>query len=151
MATQARRIEPQPDRIPFYRNVKTLGALAQLVFVGVLVLGLLVLYFNVTSALERSRIPASFTFLDARAGIPIGESLIDYNTSDTYARALLVGVLNTLRVALTGVVLATLLGILIGVMRLSKNWLLRRSRSCTSRRSGTRRSRCSSSSGFTRS
>ena len=125
MATQARRIEPQTDRIPFYRNVKTLGALAQLVFVGVLVLGLLILYFNVTSALERSRIPASFTFLDARAGIPIGESLIDYNTSDTYARALLVGVLNTLRVALVGVVLATLLGILIGVLRLSKNWLLR--------------------------
>ena len=126
MATQqARRTEPQTDRIPFYRNVKTLGAIAQLVFVGVLVLGFLVLYFNVTSALERSRIPASFGFLDARAGIPIGESLIDYNTSDTYARALLVGVLNTLRVALVGVVLATLLGILIGVLRLSKNWLLR--------------------------
>ena len=125
MATRARTPEPQIDRIPFYRNVKTLGVLAQLVFVGVLVLGLLILYFNVTSALERSRIPASFTFLDARAGIPIGESLIDYSTSDTYARALLVGVLNTLRVALVGVVLATLLGILIGVLRLSKNWLLR--------------------------
>lgn len=125
MATQARPMGPQPERIPFYRNVKTLGTLAQLVFVGALVLGIVVLYFNVTTALERSRIPASFEFLGSRAGIPIGESLISYNTSDTYARALLVGVLNTLRVALVGVVLATLLGILVGVMRLSKNWLLR--------------------------
>jgi His/Glu/Gln/Arg/opine family amino acid ABC transporter permease subunit len=123
MATRRRGVPG--ERIPFYRNVKVLGVLAQLIFLGALILGVLVLYFNVTSALERSRIPANFGFLDARAGIPIGESLIRYTPSDTYARALLVGVLNTLRVALIGVVLATLLGILIGVMRLSKNWLLR--------------------------
>ncbi len=125
MATQVRAQRPQKEHIPFYRNVKILGVLAQLIFLGSLVLGILILYFNVTSALERSRIPADFGFLGSRAGIPIGESLISYSTSDTYARALLVGVLNTLRVALVGVVLATLLGILIGVMRLSKNWLLR--------------------------
>ena len=125
MATRARTLQTQSERIPFYRNVKVLGTLAQVVFVAALVLGILVMYFNVTSALERSRIPASFSFLDSRAGIPIGESLISYSPSDTFARALLVGVLNTLRVALVGVVLATLLGILIGVMRLSKNWLLR--------------------------
>ena len=125
MATRARALQTESERIPFYRNVKVLGTLAQVVFVAALVLGILVMYFNVTSALERSRIPASFDFLDSRAGIPIGESLISYSPSDTFARALLVGVLNTLRVALVGVVLATLLGILIGVMRLSKNWLLR--------------------------
>ncbi len=125
MATRARTIQAESERIPFYRNVKVLGTLAQVIFVTALVLGILVMYFNVTSALERSRIPASFSFLDSRAGIPIGESLISYSPSDTFARALLVGVLNTLRVALVGVVLATLLGILIGVMRLSKNWLLR--------------------------
>ena len=125
MATRVRTLQTQSERIPFYRNVKVLGTLAQVIFVTALILGILVMYFNVTSALERSRIPASFGFLDARAGIPIGESLISYSPSDTFARALLVGVLNTLRVALVGVVLATLLGILIGVMRLSKNWLLR--------------------------
>ena len=125
MATRARTLQTQSERIPFYRNVKVLGTLAQVIFVAALVVGLLVMYFNVTSALERSRIPASFSFLDSRAGIPIGESLISYSPSDTFARALLVGVLNTLRVALVGVVLATFLGILIGVMRLSKNWLLR--------------------------
>ncbi len=125
MATRARTLQAESERIPFYRNVKVLGTLAQVIFVTALILGILVMYFNVTSALERSRIPANFGFLDSRAGIPIGESLISYSPSDTFARALLVGVLNTLRVALIGVVLATLLGILIGVMRLSKNWLLR--------------------------
>ncbi len=124
MATRMRARGPQ-ERIPFYRNVKLLGVLAQLIFLGALLTGILVLYLNVTSALERSRIPANFAFLGSRAGIPIGESLIRYSTSDTYARAILVGILNTLRVALVGVVLATLLGILVGVMRLSKNWLLR--------------------------
>lgn len=125
MATRAHTLQAESERIPFYRNIKVLGTLAQVIFVIALVIGILVMYFNVTSALERSRIPASFDFLDSRAGIPIGESLITYSPSDTFARALLVGVLNTLRVALIGVVLATLLGILIGVMRLSKNWLLR--------------------------
>ncbi len=125
VAIQANKAATSSDRIPFYRNVKMLGFLAQLIFVAFLVLGIFVLYFNVTNALERSRIPANFSFLGSRAGIPIGESLISYSPSDTYARALLVGVLNTLRVAIVGVILATLLGILIGVMRLSKNWLLR--------------------------
>ena len=126
MATRTRAQGTPNERIPFYRNVKVLGVLAQTIFLLALISGLLIIYFNVTNALERSRIPASFDFLDSRAGVPIGESLIRYSPSDTYARALFVGVLNTLRVALVGVVLATLLGILIGVMRLSENWLLSR-------------------------
>lgn len=123
MAT--RSINPSEERIPFYRNVKIIGILAQLIFLALVVVGFWVLYNNVTTALERSNIPANFNFLGARAGIPIGEAPIRYNTSDAYSRALWVGVLNTLKVALVGVVLATLLGILIGVMRLSSNWLLR--------------------------
>lgn len=112
-------------RIPFYRNVKLLGVIAQVVFVVVLLIGVGLLYWNVTSALQRSRIPSNFSFLSARAGVPISESPIRYSPSDSYARALLVGILNTLRVSLVGVVLASFLGVLVGVMRLSKNWLLR--------------------------
>ena len=55
--------------------------------------------------------------------MPIADALIPYRTSDTYLRALLVGLLNTLRVAVVGVVLATVLGTLIGIARLSRNWL----------------------------
>lgn len=125
MATRSIRPTGGKERIPFYRNVKVIGILAQLIFLALVVMGFWVLYNNVTTALERANIPANFNFLRARAGIPIGESPIRYNTADTYARALWVGVLNTLKVSLVGVVLATLLGILVGVMRLSSNWLLR--------------------------
>ena len=117
--------EGSQERIPFYRNVKLIGIIAQVIFAVLLLVAGYVLYNNVTTALSRSNLPADFGFLDARAGVPIAETPIQYNPSDSYGRALVVGILNTLRVALVGVVLTTLLGILIGVMRLSNNWLLR--------------------------
>lgn len=114
-----------PERVPFYRNVKLIGYIAQLIFVIVLIIAAVTLYSNVTTALRRSNLPADFDFLDNRAGIPIAETPIRYTTNSPYWRAILIGFLNTLKVALVGVVLASLLGILIGVMRLSSNWLVR--------------------------
>lgn len=113
------------DTIPFYRNVKLIGILAQVIFVIILLVAGTVIYLNVTRALRASNLPANFDFLGVRAGIPIAESPIRYTTNDPYWRALAIGFLNTLKVSLVGVVLATLLGILVGVLRLSPNWLLR--------------------------
>ena len=80
---------------------------------------------NTTRNLAARRIATGFDFLGRTAGIPIGEHLIDYDPGrDTFARALVVGVLNTLKVALVGIVLATLLGTIIGIARLSGNWLI---------------------------
>ncbi|GIV97649.1 MAG: polar amino acid ABC transporter permease [Herpetosiphonaceae bacterium] len=111
-------------RIPFYRNVKTLAILAQVVFI--LLVGLLFwyLYSNMVEGMRRSNIPSGFDFLDDTAGFPISEG-IAYEPTDTYARAFVVGLVNTLRVSALGIVLATLLGIVIGIARLSSNWLLR--------------------------
>jgi His/Glu/Gln/Arg/opine family amino acid ABC transporter permease subunit len=113
------------ERIPFYRNVKVIGLLAQLVFVAVVLLAAGLLYSNVATALKTSNLPSNFGFLDARAGIPIAETPIRYSANDPYWKALLIGFLNTLKVAVVGVALATLVGVLIGVMRLSGNWLIR--------------------------
>ena len=66
-----------------------------------------------------------FGFLDRSAGIPIGEHMIPYTPADSYARALTVGFLNTLRVAVVGILLCTLLGVALGLARLSSNPLLR--------------------------
>jgi general L-amino acid transport system permease protein len=66
-----------------------------------------------------------YAFLDRSAGIPIGESVIPYAPSDSYRQALTVGLLNTLRVAILGIIVATVLGILLGLARLSGNPLLR--------------------------
>jgi general L-amino acid transport system permease protein len=113
------------ETIPFYRNVKLIGVIAQVIFVIIVLAAGTVIYLNVTRALRASNLPANFDFLSVRAGIPIAETPIRYTTSDPYWRALLIGFLNTLKVSLVGVVLATLLGILVGVLRLSPNWLLR--------------------------
>ncbi len=116
---------PSENRIPFWRNVKVIGVIAQVAFVLLLVAGIGVLVNNVTTALARANLPADFSFLGERAGIPIAETPIPYSSSDTYARAILIGFLNTLKVAIVGVVLASIIGVLVGVMRLASNWLVR--------------------------
>ncbi len=82
------------------------------------------LWSNTVHNLEVRRIATGFGFLNREAGLPIAESLIEYDPTHTYFRALLVGVLNTLKVAVVGIVLATILGTLIGIARLSKNFLV---------------------------
>ncbi|WP_223880549.1 amino acid ABC transporter permease [Roseococcus microcysteis] len=83
------------------------------------------LYNNMLANMAARGLQFGFGFLNRSAGIPIGEHLIPYTPADTYQRALTVGLLNTLRVAVIGVVLATVLGILLGLARLSSNPLLR--------------------------
>ena len=67
-----------------------------------------------------------FGFLWRRAGYDIGQTLIPFTNDDSHFRALLVGLLNTLVLAFASCVLATILGVMIGVLRLSKNWLINR-------------------------
>jgi len=79
---------------------------------------------NTLTNLEARRIATGLEFLGREAGFAIGEGVISYTPADTYLRALTVGVLNTLRVAVIGIVLATILGTIVGISRLSHNWLL---------------------------
>ncbi|WP_376099805.1 amino acid ABC transporter permease [Roseomonas sp. CCTCC AB2023176] len=96
----------------------------QVLIVAVVVTVVWWLVRNTQHNLEVRRIATGFGFLQREAGLPIGETLIDYSPSDTYLRALAVGVLNTLKVAVIGIVVATIFGTLVGIARLSKNWLL---------------------------
>ena len=97
----------------------------QLVIVGIVALIAWYLISNTIANLDARHIATGFGFLRRTAGIPIGESLISYDpASSTYGRALIIGVLNTLKVSVVGVVLATILGTLIGIGRLSTNWLV---------------------------
>lgn len=80
---------------------------------------------NTTANLEARRIASGFGFLWREAGFEIGESpFLAYTAAENYARALVVGLLNTFRVALLGIGLATLFGVVVGLARLSPNWLL---------------------------
>ncbi len=101
------------------------GIFWQVVVVGIVVSIVWWLWSNTVHNLEVRRIATGFGFLNREAGLPIAESIIDYNPTNTYLRALVVGLLNTLKVAVVGIVLATIFGTLIGIARLSKNWVLR--------------------------
>jgi general L-amino acid transport system permease protein len=86
---------------------------------------------NTARNLELRRIATGFGFLDRVAGIPIGEHMIAYDPAiNTYGRAMWIGVLNTLKVSVVGIILSTILGTLVGIARLSKNWLLSRLAAC---------------------
>ncbi len=96
----------------------------QIIVLGLVAAGVWYLVSNTMHNLQVRNIRSGFDFLGREAGFAIGESLIDYSPTDTYWRAILVGLLNTLYVSLAGIVLATLLGVVVGVARLSKNWLI---------------------------
>ena len=114
-------------RPPFYRDERVLGVISQIVVVGI-VLGLLgYFYSNMVSALRTQMgVAINYDFLRSTAGFDIGESLIPYSRASTYLQALAVGLLNTFQVAVLGIIFATLLGILLGIMRLSTNFLVNR-------------------------
>jgi general L-amino acid transport system permease protein len=112
-------------RPPFWRNVRVLRILGQVVFLFLVVLALRELYLNLEFGVRRQGQDLSYEFLRSRAGFPIKEG-ISYSPNQPYFRAFLVGLVNTIRVAAVGIGLATLLGVLIGVGRLSTNWLLRK-------------------------
>ena len=82
------------------------------------------LFDNTQTNLQHRGITSGFGFLDRSAGFGIAQHLIDYTESDTYARVFVIGLLNTLLVTVIGLVLATLLGFILGVARLSSNWMI---------------------------
>ncbi len=92
-----------------------------------LLVGYIALYcgLNLTINLQRLNLPFGFDFLKTQAGFGIGEAPIPYRPTDLYARALWVGLLNSLRVMGVGLVLTTIIGIAVGIARLSTNWLVR--------------------------
>lgn len=82
------------------------------------------LFNNTQTNLQHRGITSGFDFLERSAGFGIAQHLIDYTESDSYARVFVIGLLNTLLVTVIGVVLATILGFIIGVARLSPNWII---------------------------
>jgi len=110
----------------FWRDIRFLKILAQVIFIIVLALAAGYLYRNVTINLARQGLAVGYGFMKNPASFGIGESYIPYQPSDTYGRALFVGLVNTLVVSALGIVLTTIVGVLAGVARLSSNWLVNR-------------------------
>ncbi len=113
-----------PEKIPFLRDPAKLAILYQCL--TVLGVGLLSYYLihNTLANLERQSISTGFGFFGKEAAFEIGEKLINYSAADSYSRALFVGFLNTLIVSFIGIVLTIIFGTILGIARLSTNWLL---------------------------
>jgi general L-amino acid transport system permease protein len=112
--------------VPFWRDVRVLAVISQFVFLAVVLLIGGYLLNNLVFNMETKGFATHFNWLNLRAGYSIAESVIPYTPEDTYARALLVGLLNTLMVSVVGIFFATLLGLIVGIARLSSNWLVNR-------------------------
>jgi general L-amino acid transport system permease protein len=102
------------------------GLAFQILFVAVLAWIGYEIVANARANLQAQRITSGFGFLDQTAGFDVSQNLIPYSGSDTYTRVFLVGLLNTLVVAIIGIFFATIIGFIVALGRLSPNWLLSR-------------------------
>lgn len=107
-----------------WRNVRFRAVFYQVLAVILVIAAMAYLLSNTLTNLEERSIRTGFAFLTRESGFRIGESVIPYRAADSYGRAYGVGILNTLRVSLLGILLATGIGVLVGICRLSPNWLI---------------------------
>jgi general L-amino acid transport system permease protein len=102
------------------------GVVLQAVFLLILIWLGHEIYVNASGNLETQHIATGFGFLSNNAGFDINQTLISYSGADTYFRVFLVGLLNTILVAVIGIIFATVLGVTVALGRLSPNWLMSR-------------------------
>lgn len=110
----------------FWRDERFIQIAVQVLFLALVIWIGSVALRNMFTSLQQQGLALGFDFLRSGAGFDISDALIAYSSSDTFARALQVGLLNTILVSFLGIVLSTLLGIVVGVARLSSNWLVNR-------------------------
>jgi general L-amino acid transport system permease protein len=125
LLTDTERAPPTP-RVALHNNPKVRAFFYQLVLLAAVLWFGYEFALNAKANLDAQKIASGFGFLDQSAGFGVSQSLIPYSEQDTYRRVFFVGLLNTLLVSGVGIVLATVLGFLIGIARLSPNWLLAR-------------------------
>jgi len=121
MKKHKRAKQPQ---VAFYNNPENRAIIYQLI---ALVLIFLVTYFvinNMFINIEKRGINTGFDFLGSEAGFGILQSLIEYDESDTHGKVFIVGLLNTILVSVIGIIFATIIGLLVGIGRLSKNFMV---------------------------
>ncbi|MDP3255156.1 MAG: ABC transporter permease subunit [Bosea sp. (in: a-proteobacteria)] len=115
---------PSSNPLRLLNDLRVRAVLYQVVAVA-LVVGIgLYLFGNVSRKLAEQNIATGFAYLDRPAGFVISQSFIAYDSSNSYARALLVGILNTVFVSIFAVLLSTVLGLVVGIARLSRNPML---------------------------
>ena len=122
----ARTGSGEPPKVSLLYNPALRSIVYQVITLVVIISAVWYAWNNVVQNLARANMTAGFGFLNSRAGFDLAQTLIAYSSDSTYFRALQVGLLNTLVVAIAGIVTATIVGLLVGIGRLSHNWLIAR-------------------------
>ncbi|MBF0233251.1 MAG: amino acid ABC transporter permease [Desulfamplus sp.] len=111
---------------PIWTNSTFRSTVYQIAAISIVALTAYYLFTNTTANLAKQSIATGFGFLSRESSFEIGESMISFSSSDTYLKALAVGALNTVKVSFIGIILTVALGIIVGIARLSTNWLVSR-------------------------
>ncbi len=115
---------PAGHKPPFWRDRAKRALIFQCLLIAAVIVFLFYIVGNVQDNLSSRGITTGFGFLNNTAGFGIVQSLIDYSSQSTYGRTFFVGLLNTLLVGGLGVIAATIIGFIVGIARLSPNWLI---------------------------
>ena len=107
-----------------WTDKKSRGVIVQIIAMAIFCAILFYLAGNVVENFQKLGKPFGFDFLSQESNYDINQTLIEYNSQSSHGRAAMVGILNTLLVAVCGIILATILGFILGVLRLSPNWLV---------------------------
>ena len=107
-----------------WRNEKSREIIVQIIVLFFLGWFISWLVMNVSANFKALGKDISFEFLFIPAGYDINQRLISYTNDSTHARAAFVGILNTLLVAFVGCIIATIVGVFVGILRLSRNWII---------------------------
>ena len=126
-------VEPAQARsksTSFVNDPKVRSIVLQLIALALVIFFGWMFVHNARENLAAQKIATGFGFLENTAGFGISQTLIPYSETSTYGRAFVVGLLNTLLVAVVGIILATIIGFLVGIGRLSKNFMIRLLSTC---------------------
>lgn len=112
--------------VDYLNDENVRAVLYQIIAIGLIVFAGWYLVSNTLYNLEQQNISTGYGFLDLEASFEISETMIDYSAQSSYATALMVGLMNTVKVSLLGIILCTIIGTVFGVARLSSNWIVRK-------------------------
>ena len=115
----------QQEKIPWWRNSLVVNVLGQLAVLAIVIAILFYLGNNLVNNFQRLGLNFGFNFLSRTASFPIANPIIPFSPQDPYAKAILVGLINSLQVMFFGIIIATAIGVTVGIGRLSNNWLVR--------------------------
>ena len=116
----------QPEQVPLWRNTRVIKFVGQGLVLVIVAITLAYLGSNLIANFRRLNLTFGFNFLSRPSSFGIADPPIAYRPTDPYTRALLIGLLNSLRVMFFGIIIAVVLGISVGIGRLSNNWLVRK-------------------------